>query len=102
MSSTLAIGLVLLLAVIAANLPFVNERLFVVGPQRHPKVLGWRLLELIVFGAAIVALGMALEGNIGRRHPQSWEFYVVMLCLFGTLAFPGFVWRYLRRGRDRG
>ena len=46
MESSAAIWLVLLVAAVAANLPFVNERLFL------------------------------------------------------TLAFPGFVWRYLRRRRD--
>jgi hypothetical protein len=97
MVSSAAVWLVLLLAALGANLPFVNERLFVVGPRRAPKLLGWRLLELLCFGALVVAIGMALEARIGQRQPQGWEFYAVMLCLFFTLAFPGFVWRYLRR-----
>ena len=29
--------------------------------------------------------------------PQRWEFYAALGFLFLTLAFPGFVWRYLRR-----
>lgn len=92
--------LVLVLAAVAANLPFVNERLFVVGPRLVPaKSLGWRLLELACFGAVVVALGMALESRIGQRHPQGWEFYAIVICLFLTLAFPGFVWRILRRRR---
>lgn len=100
MTSSAAVWLVLALAALAANLPFVNERVFVVGPLRAPrKSLGWRLLELLVFGAAVVAFGMALEARIGQRHPQGWEFYAIALCLFLTLAFPGFVWRVLRRRR---
>jgi hypothetical protein len=92
--------LVLVLAAVAANLPFVNERLFVVGPRLVPaKSLGWRLLELVCFGAVVIALGMALESRIGQRHPQGWEFYAIVICLFLTLAFPGFVWRILRRRR---
>jgi hypothetical protein len=92
--------LVLVLAAVAANLPFVNERLFVVGPRLVPaKSLGWRLLELACFGAVVIALGMALESRIGQRHPQGWEFYAIVICLFLTLAFPGFVWRILRRRR---
>jgi hypothetical protein len=97
MSSSATVWLVLLLAVLAANLPFVNDRIFAVGPLRQPKSLGWRLLELLVFGAAVIAFGMALEARIGQRHPQGWEFYAIVLCLFLTLAFPGFVWRVLRR-----
>lgn len=87
----------LLVAVIAANLPFVNERLFVVGPRREPKALGWRLLELVVLGGLTIGLGLLLEARIGQRHAQGWEFYAAAGCLFLTLAFPGFVWRYLRR-----
>jgi hypothetical protein len=92
-----AVALVLFVAVIAANLPFVNDRLFVVGPRRPGKALGWRLLELLVFGGFTLLLGMALEASIGQRQPQGWEFYAAALCLFVTFAFPGFVWRYLRR-----
>jgi hypothetical protein len=46
-----------------------------------------------------VGLGFVLEARAGQRHPQGWEFYAAGLCLFLTLAFPGFVWRYLRRQR---
>ncbi|WP_428423248.1 DUF2818 family protein [Methylibium sp.] len=102
MSAAAAVWLVLALALVAANLPFVNERLFVVGPLRRPsKALGWRLLELLSLGALVVLIGMTLEARIGQRHPQGWEFYAVMVCLFFTFAFPGFVWRYLRRHHPR-
>lgn len=87
----------LLVSVVAANLPFLTERIFLVGPLRAPKAMGWRLLELIVYGALVLGLGTALEARIGQRHPQGWEFYAAAGCLFLTLAFPGFVWRYLRR-----
>ncbi|MEO6745088.1 MAG: DUF2818 family protein, partial [Caldimonas sp.] len=43
MSFSAAAWLVILFAVIAANLPFVNERVFVIGPLRQPKSLGLRL-----------------------------------------------------------
>lgn len=98
MSFTLAAWLVIVFAVIAANLPFVNERLFVVGPLRQPKSLGWRVVELLVLYAAALGFGFALEARLGQIQPQGWEFYVALASLFLTLAFPGFVWRYLRRG----
>jgi hypothetical protein len=94
-----AIGLVLLVAVVSANLPFVNERLFVVGPLRHPKTLAWRLVELAFLCAATLALGFGIESRIGQRQPQGWEFYAAIVFMFLTFAFPGFVWRYLRRRR---
>ena len=94
-----AAWLVILFAVVAANLPFVNERLLVVGPKRDPKALGWRLVELVLLYGATIGLGFALETRIGQRQPQGWEFYAAMASLFVTFAFPGFVWRYLRRRR---
>jgi hypothetical protein len=97
MNQGAAVALVLLAAVAAANLPFVNDRLFALGPRRTHKGLGWRLLELLVFGALVLGLGFALEAQVGQRHKQGWEFYAAALCLFVTFAFPGFVWRYLRR-----
>lgn len=97
MQSSPAIWLVLAFAAVAANLPFLNERLLLVGPHRVPKALGWRLLELLLMWALTLGLGFVLEAREGQRHPQGWEFYVAALCLFVTLAFPGFVWRYLRR-----
>lgn len=90
---------VLVLALVCANLPFLNERLFVVGPRRNPKALAWRLLELVLGAAIPLAVGFILEQRAGQIHPQGWQFYAAAGCLFLTLAFPGFVWRYLRRGR---
>lgn len=92
-----AVTTVLLAALVAANLPFVNDRLFVLGPRRSPKSVAWRLLELLVMALMVALLGRALEGSLGQTSPVRWEFVAVWLCVFLTLAFPGFVWRYLRR-----
>jgi hypothetical protein len=99
MDQSAAVWLVLLVAVIAANLPYFNERLLLVGPRQEPKSAWWRLLELLLMAGLTFALGTVLEARIGRRHAQGWEFYAAASCLFITLGFPGFVWRYLRRGR---
>ena len=99
MGQSAGVALVLAVAVVAANLPFVNERLFVVGPRREAKTLAWRLLELLLLYAATLALGLLIESRIGQRQAQGWEFYAAMACMFVTFAFPGFVWRYLRRLR---
>lgn len=100
MNTTLAVWAVLILALVAANLPFVNQRLFLVGPSRAPsKSIAWQLLELVIYGVLVIVAGRLMEGAIGQNAPQGWEFYAVLLCLFLTLAFPGFVWRHLRRHR---
>jgi len=41
------------------------------------------------------ALGLGLEQAAGQIAPQGWEFYAATGALFLTLAFPGFVYRYL-------
>ena len=99
MGQSAGVWLVLVVAVLAANLPFVNERLFAVGPRRDPKPLAWRLLELALACAATLALGFLIESRIGQRQDQGWEFYAALAFMFLTFAFPGFVWRYLRRRR---
>lgn len=98
MNFSAEVWLVLLSALVLANLPFVNERLFVVGPRRDPKSFAWRLFELSIFGMIALGIGIALEARIGRVHAQGWEFYAAALSLYLTFAFPGFVLRYLRRG----
>lgn len=82
-------------ALIAANLPFLNERWLGVVPRRLPKTLWHRLLELVLLYFAVGALGLALEQRIGQIAPQGWEFYAITGSMFLTFAFPGFVWRYL-------
>ena len=50
------------------------------------------MLAAVTFG-----IGVWLEDRIGQRQEQRWEFFAAAGCLFITFAFPGFVWRYLRK-----
>jgi hypothetical protein len=84
-----------LLALLAANLPFANQRILLVGPQRSSKPLFWRLFELVVLYFVVGGIGLAIENHNGQIAPQGWEFYAVTGTMFVTLAFPGFVYRYL-------
>jgi hypothetical protein len=95
MNHSFSVALVLLAALLAANLPFINERLIAVFPRRSPKSLWLRVGELIVCYFLVGALGLALEQSAGQIYPQGWEFYATTGALFLTLAFPGFVYRYL-------
>ncbi len=97
MSQAGAVWLVVLMAVLAANLPFVNQRFLAVIPQGHPKNLGIRLLELVILYFVVGGLALWLEQRAGQLAPQNWEFYAITAVLFVTLAFPGFVYRYLVR-----
>lgn len=100
MSLSLQIGALVLLALLAANLPFVNHRVLALGPVLAPKSLPWRLLELALLYFVVGAMGLALENHAGQIAPQGWEFYAVTVTMFVTLAFPGFVYRYLLHRRD--
>lgn len=99
MNVSAASWLLILLAVLAANLPFFNERCFaLVALQRFPKKTFFlRLIELIVLYFALGALAFTLESLTGNRFNQTWEFYAITACLFVVMAFPGFVYRYLKK-----
>ena len=94
---------------LAANLPFCNERLFAVIPIRGRAValssptappfksFWWRLFELIVLYFVVGLCGLVIEGRIGNVFTQTWEFYAIAAVTFVVLAYPGFAYRYLRK-----
>jgi hypothetical protein len=92
---------VILLAILAANLPFLNERMLALVPLGMMLKPAWlRLIELAFLYALVGIIGYLLESRIGNTFAQGWEFYAVTVCLFLVFAYPGFVFRYLRRHRD--
>ena len=95
MSTSWQIGLLIMLAVLAANLPFANQRILLVGPTNGTKSLAIRLAELVLLYFVVGTVGLALENHAGQIAPQGWEFYAITGTMFVTLAFPGFVYRYL-------
>ncbi|GAB2726890.1 DUF2818 family protein [Melaminivora jejuensis] len=99
MTQTAAIWLVIVAAFAAANLPFLNDRWLIVGkPARAgAKPFVARLAELVLLYFLVGALALLIEKRAGQIAPQGWEFYAVTATLFLTLAFPGFVYRYLVR-----
>ena len=100
MTSTGAIWLIILAAFLGANLPFFNHRLLAIGPILQPrKSLIVRLAEMVLLYFMVGGLGLLLEKRAGQIASQGWEFYAVTGTLFITLAFPGFVYRYLVRHR---
>jgi hypothetical protein len=99
---------IVLLALVGANVPFLNQRLFAVVPVRLPtptrhqaaKKSAWiRIGELIVLYFVVGALGFMLEARAGNRFDQGWQFYAITFSLFVVLAFPGFTYQYLVKRR---
>ncbi|MES2130527.1 MAG: DUF2818 family protein [Pseudomonadota bacterium] len=89
MDVSLSSWLVIAVALAGANLPFLKREL----------ALWKRLLLLLVLYFAVGALAYALESRIGTVFGQAKEFYMITVPLFVVLAFPGFVYRYLRKHR---
>lgn len=100
MTASGAVWALVFISVFAANVPFLSERGLGVWPLGRSKSLGFRLIELCVCYGLVGALGLLLEARAGQIAPQTWEFFAITAFLFLTLAFPGFVYRYLlaRRG----
>lgn len=88
---------VLALAALASNWPFLSNRLL--GVIRCNKTAWWRMAEWLVLYVVVGGIALALEQQQGQIYPQGWEFYAVTVFVFATFAFPGFVYRYLWRHR---
>ncbi|HHO68508.1 MAG TPA: DUF2818 family protein [Gammaproteobacteria bacterium] len=107
MTTDLAIWLLLAIAVVAANLPWLSDRLLFVKELPGGKPLWLRLLEWLLLYLVVGAIALGLERKtLGNIHEQGWEFYTVTLCLFLVFALPGFLYRYdlkhhLERARRR-
>ncbi|MCY7319526.1 MAG: DUF2818 family protein [Ramlibacter sp.] len=99
MTNPVSVWLVIVFALFAANLPFFTQRLFGVVRLRAPKPLALRLAELVAMYFVVGGLGLLLERHAGQIAPQRWEFYAITGTLFITLAFPGFIWRFLWKHR---
>ncbi len=91
----------LLIALVAANLPFASERIFFVGPHQGRKHLAWRLAELVLLYFVVGGAARLLESRLGAPHAHGWEFYAITACLFLVFAYPGFVVKYLWNTRGR-
>ncbi len=69
---------IVLLALVGANLPFLNQRLFAAVPLKAAKKSAWiRIAELIVLYFVVGALGFMLEARAGNRFEQGWQFYAI-------------------------
>jgi len=100
MSSSAAGWFVILLALVCANLPFVNQRLFAMIPLRFARKPLWvRLAELITWYVCAGLAGFAVEAGLGNAFPQGWQFYAITACMMLVFAFPGFTWQYLVKHR---
>lgn len=82
----------LLMAFLAANTPWVSDRLFVLfSMPAKSGIVRW--LEWFVLYVISGSVAMVIEYKMmGTQAAQDWEFYVVTLCLFAVFSLPGFIY----------
>ena len=86
----------LVVAFIAANLPWISERLFGLIALKSEKKSAWLcLVEWFILYLLIGLVALGIEKKfISDIHPQDWEFYASTFCLFIVFALPGFIYRF--------
>lgn len=94
--SDMTIWLLVLTYLILANLPWANERLFlVIKLTDGKKGAWWRVLEITVYYFVALMAGIVFETQFaGDVYQQDWEFFVTTLSLFLTFAVPGVIYRH--------
>ncbi|TVO62436.1 DUF2818 family protein [Spiribacter vilamensis] len=94
----------MVVALIAANLPWLSDRIaFVVSPAARGKPEWIRLVEWLTlfFLVGLIAAGLEYRTQ-GQLQMQGWEFWVINLALFAVFALPGFIYCHdLRRRLQR-
>ena len=99
MTQTASVWLVLLLALLLANLPFASKRLFALLALNTPKSLALRLAEPFAGYLLAGGFGLYLEQRNGHIAPLGGKFCAITGTLLVTFACPGFTYRYLFKHR---
>jgi hypothetical protein len=96
--TTLSTVIYLLIALVAANLPWLSERIFFIKRPEGAKSAWMRLFEWLVLYLVVGVVGLGLERRAtGEMHSQDWEFFAVTASVFMVFAIPGFIYRYQLR-----
>jgi hypothetical protein len=104
MSAHLVSWIILVIAILAANLPWLTERFFFLfSPPGGNKRVWMRLAEWMVLMVMVGLIAVGFEKKTtGVIFHQGWEFYTIGICLFIVFALPGFIYRHdLRKHLDR-
>jgi hypothetical protein len=104
MNTSTAVWIVVGFAFVAANLPWLSERLFFAFRPHGGQKRAWhRWLEWLTLYGVMGGVVVGVERKFtGEFFPQDWEFYVITLCLFLVFALPGFIYRHdLRHHLER-
>jgi hypothetical protein len=101
LDTSAATWLVVVLALVCANLPFLNQRFFMLIPLAKPQKHGFvRLLELMAYYLIVGLAAYFLEASNSAVTSQGPWFYPITICIFLVFAFPGFVYCFLLKRRS--
>lgn len=86
----------LVVAFMAANFPWLTDRLFGFYTLKSASksvwlTLGEWLIMYLLMG--LIALGIEKKFN-SEVYSQGWEFYASTFCVFIVFALPGFIYRF--------
>ena len=104
MSNSIALIILFLVAIMAANMPFLTDRVMLVFKTDRIKSFWLRFSEWFLLYIVVMAIAIGLESKLyGAAYAkvwefwnfaQNWEFYAITLCLFMVFSLPGFVYHY--------
>jgi len=104
MSSSIAVIILFIITLIAANIPFISDRILLVRETNDNKKFWLRAIEWFLMSIVVMAIAIGLEiklhgsaySNVWEfwNFSQHWEFYSITLCLFIVFALPGFIYHY--------
>ena len=104
MSSSIAVLILFIVTFVAANIPFISDRKFLLFKADANKSFRLRFAEWFMMYLLVMAIAIGLETKLhGAAYAkvwefwnfsQHWEFYSITLCLFVVFALPGFIYHY--------
>ncbi|WP_198266164.1 DUF2818 family protein [sulfur-oxidizing endosymbiont of Gigantopelta aegis] len=104
MTTSIAILILFIVTVIAANIPFLTDKVFLVQEAKGNKPFWLRFSEWFLLYIIVMAIAIGLETKLhGAAYAkvwefwnfaENWEFYAITLCLFVVFALPGFIYQY--------
>ena len=101
MSSGIHTLILVIAGFLMTSLPFFLPRLLRTLRMTPFKAFLTFVAASLLLSVIVIAIAMLFERRTGQHMSQSWEFYAVLACLWVIAAFPGFLWRYLRRTSTR-
>jgi len=104
MTTSIAISILFIISIIAANIPFLTDKVLLVFGSNKDKSFWLRFAEWFLMYLVVMAIAIGLETKLNGEaykpvwefwnFSQNWEFYFITICLFLVFALPGFLYHY--------